>query len=303
MDETQVLFQPPGFSSKDVITSRGRIRYYESGTGARTLVFLHGFGGGSSSYEWSRIYPAFAYDYRVLALDLPGWGLSEHRSGNYVPEDYRTAIAEFIERTSAEKVTAIASSVVAGLTFWLSVERPELFECIVAVNPSGLRDFGKKYDGSFFSFIENLPLINELVYSQLITTRSSIRDFLRKRLFVRENRITEEMVEAYYTSASQPEGLWAAYSFLKGNLAFDLADWLPKLSIPAAILWGEKSQYEGPDVGRRLAELSPQVRFFETIQDTGLTPQLELPATTIATIHKALALLGTAEPAPAPGTL
>jgi len=34
-----------------------------------TLVFLHGFGGGSSAYEWSKVYPAFAAEYRSAGLD------------------------------------------------------------------------------------------------------------------------------------------------------------------------------------------------------------------------------------------
>lgn len=41
-----------------------------------TLIFLHGFGGGSSAYEWSKVYPALAADYRIVAPDLIGWGRS-----------------------------------------------------------------------------------------------------------------------------------------------------------------------------------------------------------------------------------
>jgi pimeloyl-ACP methyl ester carboxylesterase len=47
------------------------------------LVFFHGFGGGSSAYEWSKVYPAFATEYRILAPDLIGWGRSEHPPRNY----------------------------------------------------------------------------------------------------------------------------------------------------------------------------------------------------------------------------
>lgn len=31
-----------------------------NGRSKETLVFLHGFGGGSSAYKWSKVYPAFA---------------------------------------------------------------------------------------------------------------------------------------------------------------------------------------------------------------------------------------------------
>ncbi len=29
------------------------------------LLFLHNFGGGASAYEWSKVYPAFAAEYRI----------------------------------------------------------------------------------------------------------------------------------------------------------------------------------------------------------------------------------------------
>ncbi len=293
MAEPGALFQPPGFRRLSTFTSRGRINYYQSepGEAQETLVFLHGFGGGSSSFEWSKVYPAFSADFRVLAPDLPGWGFSEHRVQDYTPEDYRAAIREFLEKTCEGKTTVVGSSVVGGLLIWLAVESPELFKGIIAMNPSGLSDFGKPYDGSFFSFVNNVPLVNQFLYERVIANRLLIRNFLETRLFVRKNRVTEEMVEAYYASAQEPEGQYAAYSFLKGDLSFDLAEWLPKLQVPAAILWGAMSEYEPPQTGERLAALSPLVKLFLSIEDTGLTPQLELPAPTIAAIRRALAVL------------
>ncbi|UFP93463.1 alpha/beta fold hydrolase [Gloeobacter morelensis] len=298
MVEAAVLFQPPGFVRKSTFSSSGRINYYESrpeaNPTAKTMVFLHGFGGGSSSYEWSKVYPAFAADYRVLAPDLPGWGFSEHRDSEYGKEDYLRAIGEFLADVAGGRAIVIASSVVAALTLRLSTEQPEYFEAIVAMNPSGLSDFGKPYDGSFFGFVSNLPGINQFVYSQLITTTGGIRDFLRRSLFVRENRISEEIVDAYHASASEPNGQYAAYSFLRGNFSFDLAEWMPRLTVPVAILWGAQSKYASPDTGERLAALSNQVRFFKAIEDVGLTPQLELPATTVSAIREALAALAIA---------
>lgn len=71
-------FQPPGFGQGVAQTSLGLIVYYtpvetfKQNDDAPSLVFLHNFGGGASAYEWSKVYPAFANDYRVLAPDLIG---------------------------------------------------------------------------------------------------------------------------------------------------------------------------------------------------------------------------------------
>ena len=62
-----------------------------------------------------------------------------------------------------------------------------------------------------------------------------------------------------------------------------------QLTIPTAIIWGQKSQFTGPEIGQRLADLNPEaVQIFQTLNDVGLTPQLEVPAITIGLIKKFL---------------
>lgn len=286
---THPLFCPPNFSCRTVSTSRGKVNYYEANpAAARTIVFLHGFGGGSSSFEWSKVYPAFSSDLRVLAPDLPGWGFSEHTARSYASSDYRIAIAEFLDATCPKPVIVVASSVVAGLSLWLATEFPERFQSLVLMCPTGLSDFGKTFNGDAFQLISNLPITNYLLYSQIIVSPLSIRLFLENVLFANKKRVTEEMVDAYYISGQQPRAEYAAYSFLKGNMSFDLAHYVPSLSVPTAILWGEKVNFATPNLGKQLAALSPQVKFFHIIPDTGTVPHLELPAVTIAAIVQSL---------------
>jgi len=289
-----MLFCPPTFIQRSLPTSKGKINYYESTdqtVDMETLVFLHGFGGGSSSFEWSKVYPAFTSDYRVLAPDLVGWGLSEHLARDYTSFDYRQAIAEFLKATCPQPAIVIASSVVAGLSVWLSTEKPELFENLILMCPTGLSDFGKPFNGEAFQVLSNIPLASYLLYSQIIVSPLSIRGFLENVLFFNKNRVTQEMVEAYYTSGQQPRAEYAAFSFLKGYNSFDLAKFMPKSTKPTAILWGEKTNFAFPELGKRLAELSSMVKYFQVIPDTGTVPHLELPAITISAISKALSVL------------
>jgi pimeloyl-ACP methyl ester carboxylesterase len=75
-------------------------------------------------------------------------------------------------------------------------------------------------------------------------------------------------------------------------LCFDLSDYIGQLEIPTAIIWGQKSQFTGPDIGRRLAEMNPSaIKVFQVIEEVGLTPQLELPAVTIGLMRRFLTLL------------
>ncbi len=280
-----------GFSRTTLTTSVGRISYTWGGNG-EPLVFLHGFGGGSSAFEWSLVYPQFMDRYQVFAPDLPGWGASEHQRRDYLPQDYLIGVREFLAQTCSQPVTIVASSVMAAWVVRLACETPALFRHLLLMCPTGLSDFGHPYNNTFFQVAANIPILNTLFYRQGIATRANIRSFLQYRLFAHGERVTEAMVEAYYQSATQPNAEYSAFSFLKGNLCFDLALWLPKLQTPTAIFWGETAQFAPPSQGLRLAHLSSLVKVFEVIPDTATTPQLELPHIVARDLRQAISALG-----------
>jgi pimeloyl-ACP methyl ester carboxylesterase len=297
------MFIPAGFEQNSVTTSLGRMVYYTA-TGLpwqenkvaseelETLVFLHGFGGGSSAYEWSKVYPAFASEYRILAPDLIGWGRSEHPARNFTIEDYLTTIREFLQQTCTGPVRVIASSLTAAFTIRVAIAHPELFKSLILTIPSGISDFGQDYSRTFFAQLISIPVIDRILYTTGVATENGIRSFLEQRQFARPNRIYEEIVQAYLESAKQPNAEYAALSFVRGDLSFDLSLYIQQLTIPTAIIWGRKSQFTSPEIGHRLAQMNPQaIKFFQELEDVGLTPQLELPAVTIGLIRKFLPLL------------
>jgi hypothetical protein len=64
-------------TSRFVDTRSYRMHYWEAGVGI-PVIFLHGSGPGATG--WSNFAPnigVLARDYRVLAVDMPGWGRSE----------------------------------------------------------------------------------------------------------------------------------------------------------------------------------------------------------------------------------
>jgi len=251
-----------------------------------TLVFLHGFGGGSSAYEWSKVYPAFASDYRVIAPDLIGWGRSEHPERNYTDIDYIDSIIEFIEKIASEPVIVIASSLTAAFTIRAAIQRPELFKALVLTTPAGLSDFAEDYRRSIFAQIISVPFLDQFFYSAGLATSNGILNFLQTRQFAQPKRVYPEIVDAYLKSAQQPNAQYSALSFVRGDLCFDLSRYITQLTTPTAILWGQQSQFTSPEIGKRLAAMNPEaIKIFQEIPEVGLTPQLELPAVTIGLIR------------------
>jgi pimeloyl-ACP methyl ester carboxylesterase len=298
------MFIPPGFGQRSITTEFGKMAYYTAQSepwkdrdvdDRETLVFLHGFGGGSSAYEWSKVYPAFAAEYRILAPDLIGWGRSDRPARSYQAEDYIAIVTEFMEKTCNGPTTVIASALTAAFTIRAAINRPELFKSLILTTAAGLAEFGRDYRRSGFAqFAQavNVPFLNQLVYGTGVANNFGVRGFLEKRQFASSERIYPEIVEAYLQSARQDNAEYAALSFVRGDLCFDLSEYITNLTVPTAIIWGKGSEFTSPDIGRRLSEMNPQaVRIFYRLEDVGFTPQLELPGVTIGLIRKFLPLL------------
>lgn len=296
------MFVPPGFVSHTLTTEYGRMVYYtaqaapwtdsDTPDNRETLVFLHGLGGGSSAYEWSKVYPAFAADYRVLAPDLIGWGRSDHPAQDYRVEDYIATIIEFMEQTCSGPTTVIASALTAAFTVRAAIERPDLFKSLIVTTLAGLAEFGQDYRNSGFAQfaqLASLPVLSQLLYTAGVANSFGIRSYLEQRQFARPERIYPEIVEAYLRSAQQDNAEYAALSFVRGDLCFDLSKYITQLTVPTAIIWGRGSEFTSPEIGRRLMAMNPNaIRMFYQLDDVGFTPQLELPGVTIGLIRQFL---------------
>lgn len=289
---SMLSFQPPGFEQRTIALSLGTLVYYtpsltvSSGT---PLVFLHSLGGGSSAYEWSKVYPAFAGQTPVLAPDLIGWGASSHPARDYQVEDYLTLLTEFLEQVVATPAIVIAASLTAGLVMRLAIQRPDLFRELWLCNPSGYGDFGRNYRQGLSAQLAGTPGLDQLIYTLGAANELAVRNFLQQFLFARPERINHEMVAAYLASAQQPQAEYAALASLKGNLCFDLSLYITQLQIPTVFLWGEAARFTSLETGERLAKLNPEwIKAFHKIPEAGVLPHLELPAVIIGLLQSHL---------------
>jgi pimeloyl-ACP methyl ester carboxylesterase len=112
------------------------------GTGP-TIVFVHGWTCDSSS--WTGQVPAFAKDYRVVTIDLPGHGSSESpKDGKLSMDLFARAVEAVRGETGAERIVLVGHSMGAPVIRQYVHLYPARVAGLVAVDgPLDLRAFGE----------------------------------------------------------------------------------------------------------------------------------------------------------------
>lgn len=290
LPDPSVDFTGQGFALRTLETPAGEITFYEAGDG-QPLVFLHGIGGGASSWQWSKVAPAFTDDYRVVVPDYVGWGASEHPRRFLLFADYAAQV-EALLRDLGEPALVVASSLSAGFAADVADRNPDLVAGLLLFSPGGGNDFGSDAIPPFFrELFEPViaqPVANALFYRQVFFSEEFVRRYFETDGFADPRAVSQEVVDAFLWSARQPGALYSAFPFLSGDLRYDFAPYLRGLAVPAAMVYGAGDTQVAPETQRRFAALNPDVPLLE-IPRAAANPELELPAETIRAVREALA--------------
>ena len=93
---------------------------------AKPLVLIHGLGPGASSYEWRKNIDALSTQFRVFALDLLGFGLSERPPMDYDAELYADLLSDFIKEVIGTSAVVVAHGATSAYAIAAAYRRREL---------------------------------------------------------------------------------------------------------------------------------------------------------------------------------
>lgn len=282
-----------GFTRRELATPSGRLVFYEAGAG-EPMVFLHGIGGGASSWTWSFVAPAFASSHQVIVPDWVGWGASEHPERFIQFDDYVASLETLLDHFGTPAIV-VAQSLACGFAMALAERRPELFKRFVFHTPAGGKDLGTDSFGPLarttITPFAKRPTMGFAFYRLLFHRRAFIGGWLRQQGFFDPAAVTRQIVDAFLFYARRPNAAWSALPFANGDLRYDLAPYLERLKVPTSMFWGAQESQVDAEIGRRLAALRPDIPF-DLIQSSKACPELEQPEAVIATLQAALSPKG-----------
>ena len=242
-----------------------RVRVLESGTGP-PLILIHG--SGMTAATWAPLMPHLS-GRRLLALDLPGFGLSDpyDYSGRPLRSHAVAQLHSLLDALELEQADIVGTSLGGMWALNLAAAHPRRVRAVVSIGAPAVALPGTRRD-PMFTMITTPGIGGLAVRLRPPTTGSARRGLVRALGKAAVARTPDEWFEVTRLSMGVPGWSRAMRSHMclalrvgrprPENLFGD--EELRRLETPVLFIWGDRDRYGGSEMGRRAAELMPGAR-------------------------------------------
>lgn len=249
------------------------------------IVLLHGT--SSSLHTWEGWIEALRADRRVIAVDLPGFALTDpFPDGDYAAERYVAFVRRFLDHLGIPRAVVGGNSLGGQVAWMLAVADPARVAGLVLVDPAGYPMVSTSVPLGFR--LARIPVVNLLL--QRITPRGVVASSVRN-VYGDPSRVTEALVDRYFQLLTRRGNRAALVDRMRRRTAEVDTSAIATIRVPTLILWGGRDGLIPPDHGDRFARdiTGSRLTVFPAL---GHVPHEEDPATTVAEVGAFLRGLG-----------
>ena len=278
MDRQELLqryAQPP---SQFISVNGLKVHYRDTGDKALpVLVLLHGF--GSSLHTWDDWSAVLDKNYRVVRLDLPGFGLTGGAPDDkYSDQADVERLEDFLKALGITECSIIGHSMGGKIAWNFASTYPKQVQRLVLIAPDGFPVPGqvigqRPYDVGWIGGLIQFVMPKFLVKKSL------------ESAFYDPSNVTSELLDRYFDLLRAPSVRQAILERMRQTFTSDPVERLQRITAPTLLLWGEvdkmipcvnSQDYARalphsqvvilPKVGHLLQEDSPQIAL-QVMQD------------------------------------
>lgn len=250
----------------------GQVHYVDTGYGERVVVAIHGL--NSCFYHFTPLLEntPILDSFRVIGIDLPGFGLSNPPHYKTLPEDFTFqshftgAVAAVLEDAGIDSCMILANSLGGMLSWNLAYERPDLVQSMMLMAPAGYA-----WDSITRPYVEGMApwYVGAILNLRLGVSRESREDAATYSFYNKEvlpSNWFSHRVDAGYAFMNLPDRIhWQRTMILSQEMADTTR--IQQLTQPTMILWGEEDE---------VLPFAHRSRFMRDLQEGYL---VEMPAT------------------------
>lgn len=267
------------------------IHYKEVGSGERTFILLHPFGG--STYSWREVMDEFAPYGKVIAYDRPAFGITERP----MPEDWDSnpygmkanveILRELLDSFGVDKAVLVGNSAGGGVAVAFALEYPERIDELILVAPGVGGGYGPQFPAWALPFMWT-PQMRHLGPLVVRDYQESLPRTVEREWFD-QTKLTSEIRETHLQVLKIKNWDRAFYELTFAPAYPELRPLLPQLTVPALIVAGSEDVLIRSWYMEAISTEIPEATL-KFIPGCGHVPQEECPTEFMEVVLKYLEL-------------
>jgi len=210
-----------------------QVHYRDQGRGP-VLVLVHGT--AASLHTWDAWTEELKNDFRIIRMDLPGFGLTGPRPDrDYSTGSYVSLIKELLGRVGADRCFMAGNSLGGAITWNYALAHPGQVRKIILIDAAGY-----PMDRTPYVFIlARTPVLNSIM--RWVTPRSVFRHNILE-VYGDDSKVTEALLDRYYELTMREGNRQALIDRSREMTGYD-PEKISKITTPALIMWGSDDKW------------------------------------------------------------
>lgn len=240
------------------------------------IVLLHD--EGSSLHTWNNWLDSLSTQYRVISIDMPGFGLTgPNPKGSYSAFMYASFLEHFADTMQLERFTLAGVGLGAQIAWFYAAEHPERLEKLILIGAQGF----EKDSPSFITLMGSTPVVNRIMWN--VTPKAFFKIML-EGIYADDRLVSDSLIQRHFDLALRPGNRKAFTDRVSVRENRPPSDFVEQITTPALILWGAEdamiSTQHAYDFHRRI-----KGALLKIYRNTGHWPQEENPVESMVDVR------------------
>lgn len=253
-------------ASRFISIDGNRVHYRDEGVGD-VIVLIHGT--ASSLHTWDHWAKVLKQHYRVIRMDLPGFGLTgPDPSERYEVSDDVVFLRGFLDQLGISKAHIVGSSLGGRIGWQFALDHSHRVQTLTLMNALGYPQE---------SWPPPIEMAQWSVMDELVKRFSPrfMYEIGLKDVYHDASLVNEQLVDRYYEISRYPGNLAAFPPRVQARLDQD-SNHIKNIRVPTLIMWGQEDRYFPVESAHRFKQdiAHASMRIYP---DVGHLPMEELP--------------------------
>ena len=246
-----ILNKYTGGESKFIDIDGLRVHYRDEGKGP-VLLCLHGI--QSSLHTWDGWVKEMKNNYRIIRIDLPGWGFTGPSNFGYSRDETVKFLRKFVDAMGLKKINIAGNSYGGFLAWNFVVDNQDMVDKLIILDGGGY-----PFKPPFAVTLMTAPIIRNLY--PLITPKFIVANFV-KDVYGTKSRVTDETIDRYYDLMMYKDNRKESVKFFRGisGQMETESGGVNTIKIPTLIMWGKQDAWIPISVMDRFKKDIPHAR-------------------------------------------